>query len=132
MTDVLDRLTDLSILGALSARRGMLALALACACLAGAALAAEERKQEETTPSLPPLASPDTTQSANPDTSLTANALGQRARVPASQLLPRNQRSFRRCNVEAMNRRYRGAERRHFVARCKLGYGRRLFRRRTS
>ena len=47
----------------------------------------------------------------------------------ARDAVQRGQRSFKRCNEEALTRKYRGAERRHFVARCRLGYGRRLFRR---
>ncbi|WP_375460777.1 hypothetical protein [uncultured Enterovirga sp.] len=50
---------------------------------------------------------------------------------PASQAVPRGARTFARCNAEALKRRLRGAERRHFVQRCRLGYGQRLFRRRT-
>lgn len=57
---------------------------------------------------------------------------GRQPLVPASQVAPRGQRSFKRCNDEALKRRYRGAERRHFVARCRLGYGMRLFRRRGA
>ncbi|MDB5591349.1 PsiF family protein, partial [Enterovirga sp.] len=48
---------------------------------------------------------------------------------PAAQAVPRGQRTFARCNAEAVKRRLRGAERRHFVQRCRLGYGLRLFRR---
>ena len=43
---------------------------------------------------------------------------------------PRVARSYQVCTREAQARRYRGAERRHFVSRCQLGYGFRLFRRR--
>lgn len=43
---------------------------------------------------------------------------------------PRRPRPYDQCIREAQTRKYRGAERRHFVFRCQLGYGRRLFRRR--
>lgn len=51
---------------------------------------------------------------------------------PAAQAVQRGQRSFKRCNEEALKRKLSGAERRHFVTRCRLGYGRRLFRRRGA
>lgn len=51
--------------------------------------------------------------------------------VPAASVA-RGPRLFERCTREAIQRRYRGAERRHFVRRCQLGYGRRLFRRRLQ
>lgn len=54
---------------------------------------------------------------------------GRQPLPPARDAVQRGQRSFKRCNEEALMRKYRGAERRHFVARCRLGYGRRLFRR---
>lgn len=41
-------------------------------------------------------------------------------------------RTYAQCNRVAQQRRLRGAERRHFVFRCQLGYGRALFRRRST
>ena len=52
--------------------------------------------------------------------------------LPGYQVVPRGPNLRLRCNREALNRKYRGAERRHFVRRCVLGYGRRLFRRRSA
>ena len=52
--------------------------------------------------------------------------------APAATAGPRGQRSFARCNADALKRKLGGAERRHFVARCRLGYGHRLFRRRPA
>ena len=60
----------------------------------------------------------------------TTGALRRQPLSPAAAI-PRGPRLFERCNREAVARRYRGAERRHFVRRCQLGYGRRLFRRRN-
>lgn len=52
--------------------------------------------------------------------------------LPPAASLARGPKLFERCTREAVARRYRGAERRHFVRRCQLGYGRRLFRRRQQ
>ncbi|TDR94336.1 PsiF family protein [Enterovirga rhinocerotis] len=54
---------------------------------------------------------------------------GRQPLPPASMAVPKGQRTFKRCNREAMARKLRGADRRHFVKRCRLGYGHRLFRR---
>lgn len=43
---------------------------------------------------------------------------------------PRRPRSYEQCRQIAFQRHYRGAERRHYMTRCQLGYGRPLFRRR--
>lgn len=68
---------------------------------------------------------------AAPETQPAAAATTVRQPLPpASQAVQRGQRSFKRCNEEALKRKLSGAERRHFVTRCRLGYGRRLFRRR--
>ena len=49
---------------------------------------------------------------------------------PGAAPAPVRRRSYDQCNREAQGRRLRGSERRHFVSRCQLGYGRPLFRRR--
>ena len=86
---------------------------MAAATLTAAALA------QAPAPGTPSAARP-----ASPNAAPRAAAPGQ------AQPAPRVPRSFEVCTREAMARRYRGAERRHFVSRCQLGYGRRLFRRR--
>jgi hypothetical protein len=43
---------------------------------------------------------------------------------------PRRPRSYEQCRQIAFQRHLRGAERRHYLTRCQLGYGRPLFRRR--
>ena len=50
--------------------------------------------------------------------------------APQSVVNPRRPRTFAQCNQEALRRGMRGAERRHWIQRCELGYGRPLFRRR--
>ncbi len=50
--------------------------------------------------------------------------------VPPGVVNPRRPRTFVQCNQEALRRGMRGAERRHWIQRCELGYGRPLFRRR--
>lgn len=45
-------------------------------------------------------------------------------------VVPRRPRPFEQCRQIAFQRHLRGAERRHYLTRCQLGYGRPLFRRR--
>lgn len=87
--------------------------------LAGGALA-QGRNQ--------PTGSPPPTSAAAP----AGTVQGRAPLPPASQAVPRGARTFARCNAEALKRRLRGAERRHFVQRCRLGFGMRLFRRRSA
>ena len=58
-----------------------------------------------------------------------SGVVGRQPLPPASMAVPKGQRTFKRCNREALARKLRGADRRHFVKRCRLGYGYRLFRR---
>jgi hypothetical protein len=50
--------------------------------------------------------------------------------APAPTAGPRRPRPYAQCKATAIQRRMRGAERRHYITRCQLGYGRPLFRRR--
>lgn len=79
-----------------------------------------------------PAAAPSSATPASPASAAgaAATAVPARAAVPPAVTGPRRPRSYEQCTREAFNRKYRGAERRHFVFRCQLGYGRRLFRRR--
>lgn len=79
----------------------------------------------------PPLAAqPPTTQPASGPRPVAQPRPVQIRGVPPGVVNPRRPRTFVQCNQEALRRGMRGAERRHWIQRCELGYGRPLFRRR--
>lgn len=79
---------------------------------------------------------PPTTTTPSPSSTATGAARGAPYTATPTATGPRSgpprRRSFEFCNKDAQVRRLRGPERRHFVSRCQLGYGRPLFRRRGS
>lgn len=99
---------------------------IALAALLVSAAAATAQAPTTATPRSPvPTTAPGPSRAAPYTATPTANT--PRAAVPAGV---QRRRSFDFCNRDAQARRLRGAERRHFVSRCQLGYGRPLFRRR--
>jgi hypothetical protein len=98
----------------------------ALAALLATAAAAAAQAPTTTTPRGPATTTAPGPSRAAPYTSTPA-ATAPRA---GGQTGAPRRRSFEACNRDALARRLRGAERRHFVSRCQLGYGRPLFRRR--
>lgn len=103
----------------------LVAFAIAVVVAAGSAHA---QAPTTTTPRSPATMTAPGASGGAPFTSTPA-ATTPRPGVPAGVT---RRRSYDFCNRDAQARRLRGAERRHFVSRCQLGYGRPLFRRRGS
>lgn len=78
----------------------------------------------------PPVSQPPVSQPSPAQRSAPPPRTGPVRGVPPGVVNPRRPRTFSQCNQEALRRGMRGAERRHWIQRCELGYGRPLFRRR--
>lgn len=92
--------------------------------------AAVQPQASQPSVSQPPVSQPPVSQPSPAQRSAPPPRTGPVRGVPPGIVNPRRPRTFAQCNQEALRRGMRGAERRHWIQRCELGYGRPLFRRR--
>lgn len=111
-------------LGSLGGSTGLVAAGATlplCLTLGSAALAAGLSARDPDTTGAVPAVGNDTLAATPAPGTVTG-------RQPVPPAAGRGSRSVRRCYGEALNCRLHGAERRHFVASCRLAYGHRLYR----